>query len=381
AVTKNTYDALGRKTSETAVSDAQPAGATSTYTYDKMSRLVSATEPLVTNVVTLAKHQQKTVTSFDLDGNVLRTEVSDTQGGDPTRVMTFELDDHGRPARATNAEGAETSYSYDRLGNKTSMVDANGNHFDYTYTARNLTAEVRLRDWEDDGGDNDYTVVQSFAYDMGGRVARNTDPMGRSVVYEYYGDDLVKSITLKDFHNPDGTKRDVLVESNTYDGAGHVLTEKARNGALLTQYTYDAVGRTQSEVVDPNGAARRTTYTYDLAGNVLGTASSGMPSNVPWPVSTAAEKVSFAYDDDGNLQNETVENGSDPRTTSYVYDQRGLAKSKTDPMGNTTEFAYDALGRPISTTAPAVRTESNGSAPTTSRPVTYTGYDTFGAVT
>lgn len=380
-VTKFTYDALGRKLTETVVSDAQPTGTTSNFTYDKLSRVVSSTEPVATNVITLGKHQQKTVSTYDADGNVVRTEVSDVLGGDPSRVMTFEMDDHGRAEKAVDAEGSETTYTYDILGNKTSMVDANGNRFSYVYTARNMMAETRLHDWDDDGGDDDYTVLQSYAYDMGGRVARHTDTMGRTLRYEYYGDDLVKSITLKDFRNPDGTKRDILVESNTYDGAGNVLTETANNGKLVTQYTYDAVGRQKSEVTDPTGLGRRTTNTYDLAGNVETITSNGAPSNVPWPTSVTPETVRYVYDDAGNAKQEIVENGSDPRTTVYEYDQRGLMKAKTDPAGNRTDYAFDELGRPLSVTAPAVQTESNGSAPVSSRPTTYSGYDTFGAVT
>ncbi|MER7662526.1 polymorphic toxin-type HINT domain-containing protein [Streptomyces sp. NPDC096193] len=381
AIVKFTYDTLGRKLTETAVTDAQPAGVTTTYTYDKLSRVVSTTDPAATNVVTLGKHQQKAVSDYDADGNVVRTEVSDLLGGDATRVMTFEMDDHGRPEKAVDAAGNETTYTYDALGNKTSMVDANGNKFSYLYTARNMMAESRLHDWEDDGGDDGYTVLQSYAYDMGGRVVRHTDSMGRTLSYQYYGDDLIQSITLKDFRNPDGTKRDILIESNTYDGAGNVLTETGDNGKLVTQYTYDAVGRQKSEVTDPTGLARRTTYTYDLAGNVETTATSGQASNVPWPTSATAETVRYVYDDAGNAEQEIVENGSDSRTTSYEYDQRGLIKAKTDPAGNRTDYAFDELGRPLSVTAPTVQTESNGSAPVASRPTTYTGYDTFGAVT
>ncbi|MFF3393655.1 LamG-like jellyroll fold domain-containing protein [Streptomyces sp. NPDC002669] len=380
-VTEFTYDALGRKLTEKAISDARPDGATVTLAYDKLSRPVSTTEPATTNVVTLATHQQRTTTEYDADGNTVRTEVSDLRGGDAPRVMTFAYDGNGRPGTVTDAEGGETVYGYDALGNRTSMVDANGNHFDYVYTARNMVAEVRLRDWDDDGGDPEYTVVQSYAYDMGGRVVRNTDAMGRDLVYEYYGDDLLKSLTLKGFHDPDGSRRDVVVESSTYDGAGNVLTEKADNGKLVTEYTYDAVGRTKSEVTDPGGLARRTTYTYDLAGNVETTTSGGAPSNVPWPTSVTPETVRYTYDDAGNAEKETVQNGTESRTTLYGYDQRGLVTFRTDPAGNRTDYAYDEAGRPISATSPEVRTESGGSAPVTSRPTTYTGYDTFGAVT
>lgn len=380
-VTSFTYDAIGRKLTETTVSDSRPAGETVTITYDALNRTVSTTEPATTNVVTLRKHQQRTTTSYDADGNVVGTEVSDVLGGDEPRSMTFENDEHGRPVTVTDAEGSETAYTYDALGNRASMVDANGNHFDYAYTARSSMAEARLRDWDDDGGDDDYTVLQSYAYDMAGRVARHTDAMGRTIAYGYYGDDLVKSVTLEDFHDPDGSTRDIVVSANTYDGAGNLLEEKGNNGRLVTAYTYDSVGRTTSEVTDPDGLARRTTYTYDLAGNVQTVASGGAASNVPWPVNATPETVRYTYDDAGNAEQETVQGVTESRTTVYDYDQRGLVSSVTDPGGNRTDYAYDEIGRPLSTTAPEVLTETAASTPTTSRPTTWTGYDTFGAVT
>lgn len=98
-------------------------------------------------------------------------------------------------------------------------------------------------------------------------------------------------------------------------------------------------------------------------------------------MSVTGDSVRYQYDDAGNVTHETVENGTDSRTTLYTYDDRGLTTSRTDPAGNTTEYGYDELGRPISVTAPAVTTESGGGTPTTSRPTTYTGYDTFGAIT
>ncbi|MCZ9347559.1 RHS repeat protein, partial [Streptomyces sp. TRM76130] len=87
-------------------------------------------------------------------------------------------------------------------------------------------AEVRLVDWDGDPEDTDGSgedlVMQSYAYDMAGRLAQHTDAMGRTLEYQYYGDGLVKSITLKGFHNADGTTRDIVVEANEYDGAGNV---------------------------------------------------------------------------------------------------------------------------------------------------------------
>src|SRR5581483_1960128 len=65
---------------------------------------------------------------------------------------------------------------------------------------------------------------------------------------------------------------------------------------------------------------------------------------------------------------------------SYVYDQDGHALSVTDANGDTTDYTYDEDGEHVTTTSPAVSTESGG-APIVLRPMTSAGYNTFGEQT
>ncbi|WBB58179.1 polymorphic toxin-type HINT domain-containing protein [Streptomyces sp. WMMC500] len=383
-----TYDELGRLTGETEISDSRPSGVTTTYTYDKLSRPVTVTEPEVANAVTAAPHRMRTTTAYDPDGFVTRVEISDAVGADPSRSMTFEPDEHGRPARVTDAEGNESTYGYDVFGNQTFMVDANGNRYEYAYTARNMAAEVRLVDWDGDPEEaddtGDFAVLNSYSYDMAGRLARQTDAMGRTLEYQYYGDDLVRSITLKDFHAPDGSTHDYVLEANEYDDAGNVVREVTGNGRTVTTSTYDAVGRVKGTVAGgaAPGPVQRATYDYDLAGNVTRTTSGGSSSNVPWPVSTTPETVDYVYDGAGRLRQEIVLNGSADLTTTYDYDQRNLTTAVTDPLGRTTNLGYDALGRRVSTTAPQVQAEpGDGTAAQPVRPLTVTGLTMYGEVT
>jgi large repetitive protein len=73
--------------------------------------------------------------------------------------------------------------------------------------------------------------------------------------------------------------------------------------------------------------------------------------------------------------------GSLRTTTTWRLDQRGLPISMTDPNGNITGYAYDEAGRLAVSTGPVVTTETGGGAPAATRPVSMTGYDTFGATT
>ncbi|MFI7501164.1 LamG-like jellyroll fold domain-containing protein [Streptomyces sp. NPDC049687] len=69
---------------------------------------------------------------------------------------------------------------------------------------------------------------------------------------------------------------------------------------------------------------------------------------------------------------------SDAQTTKYSYDRRGLPTSMTDAEQHTTNYAYDEAGNLAVTTAPAVQAEPDGTTASTVRPVTTSGFNTFG---
>ncbi|MFI0366733.1 DNA/RNA non-specific endonuclease [Actinomadura sp. 1N219] len=388
-VTTYTFDAIGRRKSVTKTSDSVPAGATTHYGYDDWSSLTSVTEPATTNAVTGTVQQQRTDYAYDPDGNLIRTQVSDTAGGDP-RVTTYDYDDHNLVERVTDAYGHETGYDHDRFGNLTALVDAAGNRFEYAYTARNMLAETRLRDFDGDPDgapdSGDHLVVEARAYDYAGRLVATTDAMGRRTEFTYYGDDLPKSAVLKNFRNPDGTKRDFVLSTVEYDGAGNPTKMVADNGKNTVQNVYDNVGRLQTSTLDPTGLAHRTTYRYDAGGNVTRETVGGAPSNVPWPTPVDGETTDYTYDTPGRVTARTVTDGTTSQITSFAYDQRDLLTSATDPRGNavgadkpayTTTYRYDEIGRQIAVASPPVATESGGNPPTTTRPETVTGFNAF----
>jgi RHS repeat-associated protein len=388
------YDVLGRKSSETQISDAHPApGVTTTYGYDGMSRMTSMTEPVTTDAVTGVKHQRRTAYSYDGDGSVLSTQVSDLLGGDPLRETVFEYDDFGNVSKVVDAEKNETIYGYDQFGNRTSMVDALERRYEYGYTARNDLAESRLWDWKGDPdsapSNGEYLVLHSYTFDLAGRILSDTDAMGRRLEYTYNHDNTLKDLILKDFHNPDGTTRDIVIESKTYDAAGNVVLAQAGNKSMTTKYTYTPTGQVETSIEDPGGINRQTKYTYDKAGNVTRSSLIGNESNLTWPSLDSNQVVEYVYDKNGQQKQQIQTSGSMSRITSTTYDQRGLATSVTDPLGNatdasdaekaahTTTFGYDELARRIRSTAPAVNAESNGAPAKSVNPVELSGYNTF----
>jgi RHS repeat-associated protein len=382
-----TYDALGRKLTDTEISDSYPSGTTTTFGYDAESRLASTTAAAVTDAVTGVQHQLRTVTTYDLDGNVTQVDVNDLLGGDATRTTAYSYDDHDRPSSVTDPNGNQTSWNYDEFGNKTSMTDTVGNQWNYAYTARNAIAEVRLRDPKSDGSSS-YLVVNSYAYDPAGRLAFQTDAMGHRVRYEYYKDDLVHRKVQENFHNADGSTREYVLEDDTYDGAGNLSKQVAANGTSTTTYTRDAVGRVKGTVVGTGSLTRSTTFTYDLDGDATKVVAIGSPSNLPWFNPTQTQTTNFGYDAAGRATTESIDlGGGTTQTTTTNYDQRGLVTSVVDPRGNvtganpsdyTTNYSYNQLGEQTVATMPPVAVEADGSAPATVRPQAVSGYDTFG---
>ncbi|HET6532887.1 MAG TPA: LamG-like jellyroll fold domain-containing protein [Actinoplanes sp.] len=397
-VTESTYDALGRKIQDREKSDSYPDGVVTTYTYDDMGRPLTTTGPVTANAVDGTRHQAVTTTTYDVDGNVIRTVVRDALNAtEPERVTTIEYDEFNRQIRTVNPEGDEQTEGWDQFGNRTTVVDGNGNHYEYAYTARNDLAEVRLYDWrgDPDGGrpQDDrlgYIVLNSYAYDYGGRMAAQVDSMGRRLEYTYFGDDLLAKIVLKNFHNPDGTTRDYVVQENEYDPAGNLIRQAAGNGLEVVTNTINALGRTATTTFDPGGLNRSTVYTYDSLGNVTATEQTGKASNVPWPTEAGA-KLRFVtvFNAKGQLEKEQVVDGARMRVTSYSYDQRGMVLTTTDPRGNaagadkaafTTTYRYDENGDRIQSIAPRVDVESGGNPAVSASPTVTTGYNAFGEV-
>jgi RHS repeat-associated protein len=383
-VTKYTYDALGRKASMTEISADFPNGITTTYTYDPLSRPLTQSGPAVLNAVTGITHTQQTSYTYDPDGNVLTTTVSDTSGGDPARVTTNVYNGYGELSKTTDPTGAVTSYTYDPAGNIATVTDADGNVYSYTYTPTNQVATKSLESWTGNPFNPSPAttlVLDSYAYDPAGRLASVTDSMGRTTSYTYYLDGLEATITATGARlNGSTTPANVVQHSYTYDGAGNPTQDVANGGLTTTDYAWDAADRLQTQTVDPSGLDRVTTYGWGYRDLVTSVTTTGAAS-------TGSRETLYGYDNAGNLTSQKVEDGSQNLTTTYTVDQLGNLTSITDPRGNvsgavpasyTTTLTYDAAGDLQAVTDPPVPVTSGGSAPSTTQPVTTYGYDTFG---
>ncbi|MEU3890796.1 LamG-like jellyroll fold domain-containing protein [Streptomyces sp. NPDC029041] len=382
-VTSYTYDGLGRKTSEKQVSDTFPNGVGTAYEYDSASHVITETGAGVKNEITGTTHTAKITRSYDEDGNLLSETTQDTTGADGERTTTFHYNAHGLNDSVTDAEQHTTSLEHDGLGRVTGMTDPAGTHFTYTYTARGRHATTVLDDWTGDpsGSVRDLTVV-SNSYDPAGRLASTTDAMGATTAYTYFDDGLPATTTAKQVTQADGTRHDIVLESNTFDPAGNLIKQVTGGGAVTRTFTVDDLGRTETSVLDPGGLNRTSTFVYDGDDRVK--------EQTQTIAGTKKHTTTSEYDPAGNLTKQTVTDGTSVHTTTSTYDDRGLPLTSVSPRGNvsgadasayTTVYRHDALGRLVQETAPAAQAEENGAAATTVKPVTLTGYNTFGEAT
>ncbi|WUF66943.1 DNRLRE domain-containing protein [Streptomyces nojiriensis] len=373
-VTSHTYDRLGRELTETQISDTHPDGVTTSYTYNTMSRISTETGPGIKNEITGVTHTAKVSRTYDADGQLLTESTQDTTGGDATRTTTYRYNALGLNESTVDAAGNESTFGHDALGRVIRETDPAGNVVTHAFTQRGQLAESVLKDWTGNpsGGTRDLVLV-SNAYDPAGRLASTTDAMGATAAFTYYDDGLRATTTAKQVTQSNGSKKDIVLESSAYDGAGN-LTAQTASGGRTTVNTVDATGRVTRSVFDPNGLNRVTTAVYDGDNRITEQTQS---------IDSSGKKLTSTteYDGVGNPKKATVTDGTGTRVTSSTFDQRGLPLTQVTPRGNTFTNRYDALGRLVETTAPQVQAEENGATATAVTPQTLTAYNTFGEAT
>lgn len=330
-VTKYTYDSLGRMLTKTVVSDSYPNGLTTSYTMDGLGRITVETDPVVNDRVTGAIHTPVTNSVFDLDGNVTSKTVTDTTGGDASRVTKTTYTDHDQILTATDPSGAVTTDGYDSDGNLTKVVNANGTETDTAYDAAGRKLTITLAGYTGDPANPSPAknlVTDSKAYDPAGRLASDTDAMGNTTSYIYTDDGLVAKVTKTD---PNG-QNPFVVQANTYDAAGNLTSRTTNNGATVTNYTVDAASRVTGQNLDPAGVNRTTAITYTPDDAV---ASANLRDGSSWNRS-----ITYGYDTAGRQTSQTVHQSSTSTAPASAAGQVG-AWNLAD--GNTTTAA-DATG-------------------------------------
>ena len=273
-----TYDSLNRVTAKTYPDQSQV-----TYTYDTLSRLLTATDSsgTITHAydalgrLTSATYPNSMVVSYQYDavGNRTRltypdstylaytfdglnrpTEIDDQN---QTMISTFTYDTLSRRANLTLANGVTTSYTYDSLSRLLSLINQKSpttiSSFVYTYDQVGNRTSMTTQ-----AGTYNYTydnICQLTQVQKPGPIQKtyNLDPVGnRTTVVEgttqaYTANNLNQYTAIDSFNL-------------TYDNNGNLIQKT--DGSITTTYTYDYENRLKTVTQGQNGAV----FTYDAFG-------------------------------------------------------------------------------------------------------------------
>jgi len=250
----------------------------------------------------------------------------------------------------------------DRFGNKltitrddnlrmTRVTSPNGRWIDFGYS----DTSTRIATATDNSG-----RVVSYLYDASGRLWKVTDAKGGLTEYIYDSND--RMLTIKD-------PRNIVYLTNEYDATSGRVTRQtlADTGVYQFTYTVDANGKvTQTDVTDPRGFVRRSTFNTDIY-TVSDTMALGRPeqqtytyqrqtgSNAILSMTDSLGRVTaMTYDSQGNMTGVTRLSGTlEAVSASITYEPTfNQVASITDPLSHTTSFTYDALGNLTGTTDP-----------------------------
>ena len=233
------------------------------------------------------------------------------------------------------AELSSTATTYNKLGQVTESVAADGETTSYEY---------------DSLGNQTATVGQPVAPASVGLSIPAGDPAGTLVslrtetTYDSYGNTASTTTNIYEFVLPNGTDQ--------YGAIQYRVLQLDYSDAQTTQYQYDQFGNLL-ETIYPDGST--TTATYDSNGNqTLTTDQMG-------------QTTQYQYDSENDLAAVVMPAVTNPATGQlvnptyqYGYDGNGNQTSITDPNGGVTTFTFDSQGNELSRTLPLGQTEAFG---------------------
>ena len=266
-LTKMSYSALGDVVSVT-----DPNGGVTSSTYDANRRVVTVTSP----VTPAATQGLVTALGYDPDSRVIQTQQSVSGAVLTTRSASYSL--AGKPVKAVDAKGNATIYTYDAVERLSSVKDAVGRLTSYGYdTMSRRTAVFNLA--------IQTGAIRAQAYTPDGLMASLTDANSNTTSFAYDGFDRLSTTTYP------GSSTETL----TYDSDGNVLSRTTRGGQTIA-FTYDTLNRLATKT--PPSSAPVVTYSYDLAGRVIGVSdtSSSIAAAVPPSGASVQYATTATYD-------------------------------------------------------------------------------------
>jgi YD repeat-containing protein len=147
------------------------------------------------------------------------------------------------------------------------------------------------------------------------------------------------------------------VTQYAYDSGHHLLSGTDPRGVVYVQNTYDSSGRVATQ---KNGRGLTTTFGYNTptSGTTTVTDPLGNVTQYVYDANTRlaqivnAQGATTSYAYDTH-NNKTAITNANGRTTHFTYDGYGNVTSVTNPLGDTANFTYDVKNDILTATSPA----------------------------
>lgn len=356
----------------TLATSTDPEGNVTEYEYDTNGRLALIRDPL--------EH----ATTIQYDGRGNRKRIVNPLGN----AIDMVSDAAGRVIEISDGLGNKMRAQYNALNQLTRIIDAQSGATRFNFNPHNKIASIV------NPLDN---VIETYDYDLIGRLISKTDARQRSETYGYDGNGNLASITDRrnqvttieyDHANRPSriTYHDGTVQERNYDAAGRLteirepdnaqrmeydvldrvieVTTDTLAGITTIGYTYDALDRrTKRTVSYPGGVLEETTYAYDKASRLLSIVQTGVNGTqttlYTWDAASRLTQKTLPndlrqqldYDDANRLLSITYRKSDDSvlERIEYTYDANGqrVLKASGTPALADTPFAasYDAANR------------------------------------
>ncbi|QNN24371.1 LEPR-XLL domain-containing protein [Planctomycetales bacterium ZRK34] len=348
-----------------ALATATPDWQTSTD-YDLAGRVITTTD----------RFGSQTFTRYDSRSNVVETRTQTVESGNARFIVTrTAYDDNGRVIASSDpfltdlagnlitltADLRLTQTVYDDLGRVTQTLRVQGAEItlaeDSTHTGAGLYTTSYTPVVASDPSVSTYS--ETF-YDTSGRV-------DHTINYNL-ASDANDDVRTDYYYDAAGRQIAVLGAVVTVAGLGQIRT--------LSTTEYDAAGR---QAISTTGIAVLDTIPSFAAHPELTNLQIATYLDT-----SVARSVAYVYDALGRVtqttaQGNTPDDASDDLSTQTIYDALGRRVAEIDSLGRRTDYEYDAAGRLISVTLPAI--DPDGSITGTiddTRPVYQYAYDANG---
>lgn len=373
--TASVYDAFGRVVQVT-----DPNGNSGYFHYDNLDRMTVQVdaEGYVTQTTWTPTGQTASVVRYAeravSTGDAATLPVVYASPADA--ITSFGYDRMDRLVAATDARGNTERYVLDAFGDRAAVVNKLGGVTFNTHDRRGLLVEelTQVR-WTDPArglamGSN---IANTYAYDAGGNLSLKVEAAGRPEVrttrYTYDGMDRMTA-TIGDVVEilvdpvTGATQHVAPTERMLYDRRGNLIERIDANGARSLTY-YDGQDR---KIAELSAVGTLTVWQYDAAGNAVLQRVYGDPvalpatagGTPPQPVdANHVRDTAYGYDRNNRMVSTTVAAAVAGRydganyvtvqgvTTGRAYDGLGNVVRETDGNGAVVLHWFDRLGREI----------------------------------